>query len=497
LVVIHISTLLKHYKRPDVQAALCEAAADREVGMYYGKGESYGKRPDVLSMPGDVLDFVKQGVTSFHISEERWKDPLAVVTGMQRRELDALRSGWDLVIDIDCPWLDYSKVAAHVLCEKLTSLGISCHRVKFSGNHGFHIGVPFEAFPQQAMFEGKQREVRELFPEGPRRIAAYLQDEIRVALGNLLVKRFTLDTIKATTGKTHGELVKNNPTTGRPYLDPFSLLSIDTILIAPRHLVRAPYSLHDKSGLCSIPVDQSQLLTFDKKTAAPELVKVDASRKFLDRQAAVPGEARQLLEASFSYKLDIPLRVVDDESKKHTGWELILEALPEAVFPPCMIAIKAGLKDGKKRALFAVTNFLTSAGWDYDRIETWMNDWNKNNPEQLREVLIKGHLRYHKQAQKKMLPPNCRKFYEDLTVCHPDGLCQRIKNPVQYARRKAWALNNEAKRGKRRMEDKVLPGKAGGQAATAVQGQTKAGPTKAKRSRKKAAVEKAGPGTPS
>ena len=126
-------------------------------------------------------------------------------------------------------------------------------------------------------------------------------------------------------------------------------------------------------------------------------------------------------------------------------WELIAEALPEGVFPPCMVAIKAGMKDGKKRALFAVTNFLVSCGWDYDRIATWIAEWNKNNPAVLQEVLIKGHLRYHKQAQKKMLPPSCRKFYEDLTVCHPDGLCQRIKNPVQYARRRAWALQQGSK----------------------------------------------------
>ncbi len=450
--MLHISTLLKHYKRPEIQAALCEAAADREVGMFYGNASSYGKRPDVLMMPGDVLDFVKKGVTSFHISEERWKDPLAIVTGMPRKELDTIRSGWDLVIDIDCSWLDYSKVAAHVICEKLSSMGISCHRVKFSGNHGFHIGVPFEAFPSQVMVEGRLRETRELFPEGPRKIAAYLQDEIKPVLGQMLVQRFTLEGIKQTTQKRHDELIKKNPL-GKPYLDPFTILSIDTILIAPRHLVRAPYSLHDKSGLCSIAVDPSQLLTFDKMSAVPEKAIVDNSRKFLDRQVAVPGEAQRLLEASFAHKLDIPLRVIqDDKNKKHVDWELIVEALPETVFPPCINCIKAGIKDGKKRALFAVTNFLVSCGWDFDRIGQWVEEWNKNNPDRLQDVLIKGHLRHHKATGQKMLPPSCRKFYQDLVVCNPDGLCQRVKNPVQYARRKAWALQQEQKKTRKKKE---------------------------------------------
>ena len=66
---IHLSTLLKYYKREDVRAAIVGAAEDKEVAIKYGE-KGYGKRPDVVRHSKDVLEFVKQGASSFHCSEE-------------------------------------------------------------------------------------------------------------------------------------------------------------------------------------------------------------------------------------------------------------------------------------------------------------------------------------------------------------------------------------------------------------------------------------------
>ncbi|MEK6823098.1 MAG: hypothetical protein AABY13_04675 [Nanoarchaeota archaeon] len=456
--VIHISTLLKHYKRPEVQRALVDASQDREVGVFYAGNNTYGKRPDVLNYPRDVMEFVTKGATSFHISEERWSNPLGIVTGASRRDQDDLRIGWDLIIDIDCPWLDYSKVAAHVIAQKFRSMGIGCFTMKFSGNHGFHIAIPFEAFPPTATVEGKERDVKDLFPEGPRKIAAYLQDEIRTPLGRLLVEKFTLDGIKNTTGKTHVELVKQGPK--GPYVDPFSLLAIDTVLIASRHLVRAPYSMHDKSGLVSIPIDPDTVIDFDKKTAAPDVITFE--RKFLDRSRAKPNEARLIFDNAFAHKLpSSPLRVLNEDiekAMKHQEDTIPTEALAESMFPPCMHNIKKGLKDGKKRAMFAAVNFLVLAGWEYDKIEEWLLQWNKNNQEALREVHIKGHIRYHKANKKKMPPPRCRQYYKDLGVCQPDSLCDRIKNPIQYAKRRAFMASMDQKPKRKKSTDENVKG---------------------------------------
>ncbi|MCX6708769.1 MAG: hypothetical protein NTW67_03955, partial [Candidatus Woesearchaeota archaeon] len=86
--------------------------------------------------------------------------------------------------------------------------------------------------------------------------------------------------------------------------------------------------------------------------------------------------------------------------------------------------ISQGLKDGRKRALFVLINFLTSIGWSYEMTEKYLAEWNKKNGEPLREVLVQGQLRYHKMMKKKILPPNCdnKAYMADLGVCKPDAI---------------------------------------------------------------------------
>ena len=123
--------ILKYYSRPEVQDAILEYSQDREVGVRFGSG-AFGKRPDILQFRGDVLEFAKRGVTSFHISEERWTDPMQIVTGMTKRQLDELRKGWDLILDIDTAFWDYAKYTAFLLIEALKVHNIKNMGIKFS-----------------------------------------------------------------------------------------------------------------------------------------------------------------------------------------------------------------------------------------------------------------------------------------------------------------------------------------------------------------------------
>src|SRR3989338_4413776 len=107
-----------YYSRKDVQEAIFEFSQNREVLARYF--ESYGKRPDSLQYKGDVFQAVKKGATSFHCSEELWKNPLEISTNMKRENLDDLRMGWDLVIDIDSKYLDFSKVLAEQILNYIT-----------------------------------------------------------------------------------------------------------------------------------------------------------------------------------------------------------------------------------------------------------------------------------------------------------------------------------------------------------------------------------------
>src|SRR3989344_7591655 len=112
------TNLISHYSRPDILKIMLSLAKHREIGVRYGD-QGFGKRPDILQYEGDITALAKQGATSFHCSEERWSDPLSLQPGMRQKELEALRMGYDLVLDIDSNFLDYSKICAELLVEAL------------------------------------------------------------------------------------------------------------------------------------------------------------------------------------------------------------------------------------------------------------------------------------------------------------------------------------------------------------------------------------------
>lgn len=435
------SKVLKYYKRPEIQNAIVDAALDKEIAVSYG-GKGYGKRPDTLAFPNDVLQFVKNGATSFHCSEELWSNPLAIRTGMSRKEADELRKGWDLVLDIDCVELEYARVCAIVLLEAIKYHGVKSVFVKFSGNNGYHIAIPFEAFPK--VIQGQ--ELDEMFPEGPRKVALYLQEFMRKPLKDRLLEKFDINDMAKRLDKPFEELVK-----GKEF-DPYEVMHIDTVLISSRHLYRMPYSMHEKSGLVSVPLKHEEVATFQRSDAEPH--KVQPKMRFIDRASVTPGEASNLLVQSFDF---VPPAHLQKKVKKTTEKREFLkpeEAIPEDLFPPCIQRIFMGLEDGKKRAMFITTNFLKCCGWEHDKIEERLHEWNKANPEPIREVILKGHLRHHKNTEG--MPPSCsnKAYYKDLGVCHPDNLCSKIKNPVAYAKRKAWALQKNAP--KRKVKPEII-----------------------------------------
>lgn len=427
--MLTISELLNYYKREDIRKEMLACSKDREVATRFN--EIFGKRPDIFAYESDILELVKQGATSFHVSEEIWKNPLQLEPTLSRNDLDKLRTGWDLVLDIDCKFLEYSAIGTDLVIKAIKHHGVENVSCKFSGNHGFHIGVCFESFPEKV----HDALTKNLFPEGPRRIASYLRDMIREHLVAELLKYDNgIDGIIKRTGKKFNELIKNNK------FDPFTIIDIDTILISSRHLYRMPYSFNEKSGLISVPINPDKILEFNKIVAKPENVRVSKFR-FLDAAKSVPNEAKKLIVEAFDYEN----KIEEIKSKTEFRYEEIKEALPEQFFPPCIKLILNGIDDGKKRALFILVNFLTSVGWGYEKIEERLREWNKKNKEHLREVYLIGQIRYHKTHKGKVLPPNCsnKMYYQDFHVCKPDELCKKIKNPVNYSRRKTLYLKNK------------------------------------------------------
>lgn len=446
--MLPLNITLNYYKRKDIQDAIFMAAESREVAARFG--ESFGRRPDIISNPQDVLELAKQKATSFHCSEELWRNPLQLNPEMKKHDMDSLRSGWDLVLDIDCSVFEYSRIAADLVVKALKFNGVNAISCKFSGNKGFHIGVPFESFPDK--IGGK--EVRNLFPEAPRRIAAYISYLIEKKLEETIVAMDNdLSVIAGKVRKDVKDIAEKKMGKGTEIygLKVREFLEIDTLLISSRHLFRMPYSLHEKSGLASVPLNPERIMGFEKELAKPEKVRV-SGHIFLDRSKSRGNDARELLINAFDFNPSGPSEVTVKKD-----YALPEEAVPEALFPPCIRLGLKGLADGRKRFLFALINFLVSSGWSYDMIEKRLEEWNNNNPEPLRMVNIKGQLRYHQQQGRKILPPNCSNmaYYVDIGICKPDNLCAKIRNPVSYSQRKTMMSGSEGKKAKEKAAAKA------------------------------------------
>ena len=500
--MLPLNITLSYYKRKDIQDEIIENAKDREVIARFN--DNFSKRPDVLQYPRDVLELAKQGATSFHGSEELWKNPLQLEPTMRKKDMENLRRGWDLVLDVDCPYWEISKMITWLFVKALREFKVSSVSIKFSGNKGFHIGVPFEAFPEEI----NDKKTENLFPELPKAIASFLLEKIStdekytkinednsITFGEKF--KFSVKELEKITSKTFEELTKKEcsecggeikktkkqekeficskcgssiknegvefmkcekcnifmekieskkslcecgSNSFRRTFNSSSIIEVDTLLISSRHLYRMPYSLHEKSRLASRPFNPEKVLKFEKKYAEPGKVKISKWR-FLDRGDVKRSEAGELAYKSLEF-------MEGQEKERETNFERVYEdigEIPEQLFPPCVKIISKGLGDGRKRSLFILTNFLTSCGWGYDKIEKFLNEWNEKNNEQLREVLIVGQIRYHKGRKEKILPPNCsnKMYYVDMGICKPDNLCSKVKNPVNYARRKGRFLNKK------------------------------------------------------
>ncbi|MBI1934961.1 hypothetical protein HYS31_00830 [Candidatus Woesearchaeota archaeon] len=447
--MIPISVSLSHYKISDVQEEIIANSENREVAARFN--DNFSKRPDILRNKSDILELAKQGATSFHASEELWRNPLQLDPSLRRHELDNLRIGWDLVIDIDCGVFEYSKIAADLIVNALKFHKIKSISCKFSGNKGFHIGVPFEAFPKRIM----DKETKNMFPEAPKKIALYIKSMIMEEFGNRIMdfEKHDFGALLEKTGKAYSEvvLVQN----GTKKFNPESILQMDTLLISSRHLYRMAYSLHEKSGLVSTPLNPDKVLLFRKEFALPKNVKISRHR-FLDSSDADLNEAKQLLVAALDFSLK---KEEDYKDKVPKEFKRPEKALPEELFPPCVKLILNGMEDGRKRALLILINYFASIGWDYEMIEKRLKEWNAKNKEPIREPYLLGQLRYHKQMRKKVPPPNCdnEMYMVGIGVCKPDNFCQKIRNPAQYTTRKAWLISKGGKIGKKAGAAKQSP----------------------------------------
>ncbi|MEK6758007.1 MAG: DNA primase small subunit domain-containing protein, partial [Nanoarchaeota archaeon] len=353
-----------YYSRKDVQKAMFEFSKNREISPRYFDG--FGKRPDSFQYLNDISELAKKGATSFHCSEELWQDPMKIVTGMSQEQLNEIRIGWDLLIDIDSKYIDYSKISAKIIIEFLNFHQLKNIGIKFSGSKGFHIIIPWKAFPKEI----NGVETSKMFPEYPRIITQYIIE------------------------KTKDKLIEKITDLSRPnkYVKDFQApkeVMPDLVLVSPRHLFRMPYSLHEKTSLASVVLNPDELENFQLKDADPMKIKI---KNFMPDSEE--GEASELLREAFDwYNVNKP----KEEREKTTGQfaeykPIQLKNISDENFPPCVQKIFQGIPDGKKRAVFVLINLFRSIGMDKDEMEKRIYEWNKKNNPPLREGYIVSQL---------------------------------------------------------------------------------------------------------
>ena len=336
------SEIIKFYSRRDVASFIAKSSENREVAVQL-QGGRYGRRPQIIQFPNDVISLAREGATSFHISQEKWQDPMKISDTLTKKEFEDLRIGWDFIIDIDCPDFKISTIGAEAIIEFLKKYGI-CPQIKFSGNKGWHICIPAEAFPKS---------MKNLFPEMSNTLITYIISEsIEIFIDKLKKINFNFQDFfeknKIKPEQFYSESNKQNLT---------KLFGLDVQLASPRHLIRAPYSVNEKSGLVSVVIDVDEVFNFKKEFAEPKNIK-DINPNFFKKDnysetdcILLVTEAKDwAFKEKKSQKSSVP-----SESRKFVEFK---EKVPEEFFPPCIIHILKGLTDGKKRALFILLNFL-------------------------------------------------------------------------------------------------------------------------------------------
>lgn len=482
-----------YYSKPEIQKAISEFSKNREVCPMYFEG--FGKRPDMIEYPGDVFEFVKRGATSLHCSEELWQDSLKIETGMSDRDSNALRIGWDFLIDIDCKWFDYSKLAARAIINVLKNYKIKNIGIKFSGSKGFHIIVPWKSFPKEIAGE----KTKDLFPELPRKLISFLRFKSEEEMKNSLPENFfeqfkdtqikkgikcnncrgvaetflrvnylcpkcrrqefkkvPLDsknrnkTYKCPDCRTEFEIrdskeiyqcincnisSETNPNnfSRNIEIDLFDLMGLDLILVSPRHLFRMPYSLHEKTALASIVLNENEVENFEMKDADPMKLSPEKIRNFLpdSRENEAEEFVREALDWTKYNQLSQGIQEEKISGKYSEFKPLNLKNLTEEQFPPSIKKILKGVSDGRKRALFILINFFRSVGIEKEEFEKKLYEWNAKNEVPLKEGYIKTQLVWA-YSKKPILPPNfSTDYYKGIGIIpEPEEL--QSKNPVNY-----------------------------------------------------------------
>ena len=208
----------------------------------------------------------------------------------------------------------------------------------------------------------------------------------------------------------------------------------DLVLVAPRHLFRMPYSLHEKTALASVVIKKEEIGTFNPARDANPLM-LKEIREFLPKNEK--NEGRRLLKEALEWKEKDTGKESMPKKEIYKKYEEIdVKNVSEDMFPEPIKKLLNGLGDGRKRGLFVLITFLRSLNFSAEYINEKVRGWNKKNEMPLKEGYIKSQIDWHLKQRKKILPPNYSNdnFYRDIGILDEKP---KVKNPIVEVIRKA------------------------------------------------------------
>jgi len=266
----------------------------------------------------------------------------------------------------------------------------------------------------------------------------------------------------------------------------FVNLKLDFQVFSSRHFIRSPYSLHPKSGFVSLPILPSKIHSFKKEQATIDAVlsySGDGLLGFLDKYSVGKAskmvsnaflwfdkknkeEKKQILnkikqeETKYNKDFTIDLLKIDAEKRKKAYIEVVKQGkglvstqsflfnglINPLYFPPTILNILKGLKDGRKRALFILINFFRSLSYPQNMIEIVVEKWNLCNTSPLPKEYVHQQIFYNFKHKKPILPPSfSSEIYKEIGVYEEDELTKKVKNPITYVLNKLKYKNNSKK----------------------------------------------------
>lgn len=262
-----------------------------------------------------------------------------------------------------------------------------------------------------------------------------MQEKVKKELAKKILEKESIQKICERTGMKKTEIIVNDE------MDPFKFVEIDSILITNRHLFRAPYSLHEKTSLVSLPIEHNKILSFEKAQAETNKIKVND----LFLKVGSNGDARELFVEARNWvgeknRKEDYKKLVEGKTEEKTEKRTFVvskDMIAEEYFPICIKKILNGMEDGKKRGLFILMNFFKSVNWKEEDIEKRIKEWNMKNKQLLGASYIQGQINWAKKQKETILPPNCsnKAYYSDLRIECKEEICKKFKNPVNCAKR--------------------------------------------------------------